>query len=271
MPGSATPSTVGLVVGSNLSLAGGQLDNTNSGDAWVGGSVSSSANFNFEQHLNYVTSFNPANIETGYTPAQISSSLMPINFSSAATTLTQLSDTLGTLAVNGTVTTSGSNLTFTATGCTVCVFDLPAADMPGGAISNSAISINAPTGATVIVNVPGTADSISNSSITYTGGATASDTIFNFDAAKSLTTSGATVNGSILAPFATFTGTNGSVDGELIAGSVTNESAELESAYIFSGNLGSVATPEPSTWILMAGALFVCALLRTKRTTSAAN
>src|SRR5580698_2887608 len=36
VPGSASPSTLGLVVGGNLALDGGQLDNGNTGNAFVG-------------------------------------------------------------------------------------------------------------------------------------------------------------------------------------------------------------------------------------------
>jgi hypothetical protein len=74
-----------------------------------------------------------------------------------------------------------------------------------------------------------------------------------------------TVNASILTPFAAFTGTNGSIDGGLIAGSVSGESAELESAFIFNGNLGSLATPEPATWMLMAGALLGLFVFRSRK------
>ena len=61
-------------------------------------------------------------------------------------------------------------------------------------------------------------------------------------------------------PEATFTGTNGSIDGELIAGSVTGETAELESGDIFNGNLATTATPEPSTWLLFVVALIPVAI-----------
>jgi choice-of-anchor A domain-containing protein len=264
VPGTAAPSTSGLVVGGALSLAGGQLDNGNSGNAWVGGNVSSSSNFNFEQNLNYAGTLNAGNIEVEGTTTHISASSIPINFTTAATSLDQLSTTLEYTTANGTVATSGSNLTLTATGCTLCVFDLPT-----GNLSNNSIAINAPTGATVVINVPGTSDALSNGSITYTGGATASDTIFNFDAATTLTTTDMTVYGSILSPLAAFTGTNGSLDGELIAHSVSGQTAEFESGDIFSGNLGMVATPEPSSWILMSGALLACGLLRSRRIASA--
>ncbi len=100
----------------------------------------------------------------------------------------------------------------------------------------------------------------------YTGGATANDTLFNFGSAATLTTTGMTIYGSVLGPQATFTGSNGSIDGELIAGSVTGETAELESGDIFSGNLGTLATPEPSAWILMAIAIIPCGLFGARRT-----
>ncbi len=121
-----------------------------------------------------------------------------------------------------------------------------------------------------MINVPGATDSFSNGTITYTGGATASDTIFNFNTATSLTTSGITVEGSILAPLATFTGSNGgTINGELIAAAVSNNAAEFESANIFQGNLGSTTAPEPNSWILMAGALIGFAAFGWKRRTPA--
>jgi choice-of-anchor A domain-containing protein len=164
------------------------------------------------------------------------------------------------LSANGSVVKSGTTYTLTATGCAVCVFDLT-----GGSFTNSAINISAPSGATVVVKVSGSADSFTSGSIDYSGGVTANDAVFNFNSATTLTTTSMTVNGSILAPFTTFTGTNGSVDGELIAGSVSGESAELESAFIFNGNLGSLATPEPATWMLVAGALLGLSLIRARK------
>lgn len=256
VPGSGpTPAFVGLVVGdsthsSALNLAGGQLDNTNAGNAWVGGNVASSSAFTFEHNLSYVGTFG-SNLIVDGTKAQVSAGTAPFSFTSAASTLTSLSSTLNSDAANGNVTGSSGTYTLTATGCTLCIFDLS----PSGGTINS-LSINAPTGATVVVNIAGTSDSFSNGSISYTGGATANDTLFNFSSASALSLSGITVNGTILAPLATFTGSSGSINGELIAGSVTGNSAELESGNIFQGNLGSVTTPEPNSWILMAGALF---------------
>ena len=114
------------------------------------------------------------------------------------------------------------------------------------------MTINAPSGATVLINVSGTSSSFSNGSISYAGGATAANTSFNFDAATTLTTSSIGFNGSILAPLATFTGMSGNINGALIAKEVSGETAEFESGNIFRGSFGSTttgassATPEPS-------------------------
>jgi hypothetical protein len=131
------------------------------------------------------------------------------------------------------------------------------------------ITIDAPEGATVLVNVSGSSSSFSNGSISYTGGATAANTIFNFGATTALSTSGIGFNGSILAPLATFTGANGQINGELIAKAVSGQSAAFKSGNIFSGDLNSgigaitgaspAPTPEPATWLslLTAVAAFV--------------
>jgi choice-of-anchor A domain-containing protein len=258
VPGSGSPLPAGIVVGGSLSLAGGQLDNTNAGGAYVGQNVSSSSYFNFEHNLNYGGTLNGSNIQVdgSYNVA----SPTPINFSAAATALTQLSTSLEGLTANGSVVVNGSTYTLTASGCTLCVFDLT-----GGSFVGSAINISAPSGATVVVDVSGGSDSFTSGSINYSGGVTANDTIFNFNAATTLTTNSMTIYGSILAPHAAFTGTNGSVDGELIAGSVTGETAELESGDIFSGNLPPAVAPEPATWLLMATALLACSVIRARK------
>ncbi len=259
-PGSANPSNAGLIVGGSLALAGGQLDNGNAGNAWVGGSVTSSGYFNFEKNLSAVGSIGTSNIVVGGTKTSGGSVSIPSVFLNAASNLDQLSTSLTGLAANGTVSVNYSTITLSASGCTLCVFDLS-----GGNASGETINISAPAGATVVINVAGTSDSISNGSINYTGGATANDTLFNFGAATTLATSGETIYGSILAPLACFTGTNGSIDGELIANTVTGETAEFESGDIFNGNLGSAAAPEPSTWILMGTASLICFFIRKRR------
>jgi len=260
VPGSASPGTAGLVVGGNLTLDGGQLDNTNAGNAWVGGTVSSGSTYTLEHNLEYLGSSSLSNIVVDGTTTHLGSGAgTPIvtTFTNAATSLANLSATLAGDTVNGTV--SGSNGTYTLTGSssTLNIFDLTGQSFSG-------LTISAPAGSTVVVNISGSSSSFSNGGITYSG-VTANDVIFNFDAATTVSVSAFTFAGSILAPDATFTGTNGALNGELIAASVSGQTAEFESGDIFNGNLGSVATPEPATWVLFGCAWSLLAALRVQR------
>ena len=254
-PGSAAPATAGLIVGGNASLASGQLN----GDAWIKGttySTSTYGSFTITGNLNYGTAPTGA-VNVQGTSTKLNSNPLPIDFVSAATSLTQLSNALTNMTVNGTVTGNASNYLLTATNCTLCVFDVT-----GGTINN--VTINAPAGATVVVNVNGASSNFTNGSISYTGGATAATTLFNFGTATTLYASAISFEGSVLAPLATFTGTNGQFDGELIAKAVSGESAQFDSASIFRGNLNSgiQATPEPSTWLTIASALGALVFMR---------
>ncbi|HVY91193.1 MAG TPA: PEP-CTERM sorting domain-containing protein, partial [Bryobacteraceae bacterium] len=63
------------------------------------------------------------------------------------------------------------------------------------------------------------------------------------------------------------------INGELIAKAVSGESAEFESGNIFSGTLGTntslsnLATPEPSTWVLLLTAIAGLSLFQKRRAT----
>ncbi len=79
-------------------------------------------------------------------------------------------------------------------------------------------------------------------------------------------------DGSILAPYANFTGSYGQIDGELIALSAAG-TTQLNND-VFSGYPGTTSgggtsvtnnespTPEPSTWVLFASGLAITALVR---------
>jgi len=261
-PGTAHPGIAGLVVGGSLALAGGQVN----GDAWVGGATSSVnyGTFTVTGNLHYGSA--PAgNVNVFGTKTALNGNPLPIDFASAATSLTQLSNALTNMAANGTVTGNASSYALTATNCTLCVFNLT-----GGSMHS--MTISAPAGATVLINVSGTSNSFSNGSINYAGGASAANTIFNFGAATTLTTSSIGFNGSILAPLATFTGMNGNINGELIAKAVSGETAEFESGNIFRGSFGTSttgasgsATPEPTTWLSLLTALVAFAGFQKRR------
>jgi choice-of-anchor A domain-containing protein len=260
-PGTASPAVSGLVVGGNLTLAGGQVN----GDAWVGGSTSSTlyGTFTVQGDLRY-GSAPSGNVNVYGTSKPLGATSLPIDFVSAATSLTQLSNALTNMAANGHVTGNSQSYNLTASNCTLCVFNVT-----GGSINS--MTISAPAGATVVVNVSGASNSFSNGSINYAGGATAANTIFNFGAATTLSASSIAFNGSILAPLATFTGTNGAINGELIAKAVSGETAEFESGNIFRGTLGTstsagyTPTPEPSTWLSLLTGLAAFAGIRARR------
>jgi choice-of-anchor A domain-containing protein len=261
-PGTAHPSVSGLVVGGSLALAGGQVN----GDVWVGGATSSTlyGTFTVTGDLHY-GSAPSGHVNVNGSSTALHGGTLPVDFVSAATSLTQLSNALTDMAANGTVTGNASNYTLTATNCTLCVFDVT-----GGSMHS--MTINAPAGATVVVNVSGTSSSFSNGSINYTGGASAANTIFNFGTTTALSTSSIGFNGSILAPLATFTGSNGQINGQLIAKAVSGESAAFRSGNIFQGNLGSAttgatgfATPEPSTWLSLLTGLIAFAGFQKRR------
>jgi len=219
---------------------------------------------------------------------------MPITaaqFASAATSLEQLSSTLGGESTAGTVNSGGAtvvnnsgNYTLTATSCSnsLCVFDLPSAS------TYNSITITAPSGAAVVINVPGSSANgsaaFSNGQITYNGSACtggsscgASNVLMNFTSTNSAGTLSASGYGlvNVLAPYLTFTGGGGHIDGELIIGAINESSgaSELEGADIFSNsNLpsGGSSTPEPATWVLMGTAMLAFAGFRSKRAATVA-
>ena len=192
----------------------------------------------------------------------------PINFASAVTELDNLSISLGADAANGTVSHSYSTYTLSGADPTLNIFDMTDSNYSG-----ATINISAPAGSTVVINVPGASASFTYGSINLSGGVSINDVIFNFDAATTLALNGIGFNGSILAPFADFTGTWGDIDGELIAKSAAGTTQIND--MVFSGNLGSTSsqgtsglspTPEPSTWMALASGLAALAMLGWHRT-----
>jgi choice-of-anchor A domain-containing protein len=190
----------------------------------------------------------------GVTCAHHSVTADPIDFVGAQTNLDTVSATLAGETANGTTSFDGYS-TYTLTGLSTAfnVFNLNDSSYNG-----KTIDISAPSSSTVVVNVAGTADSFSGGSINLTG-ISASNVIFNFSAATTVSISNIAFNGTLLAPLAGFTGSWGQINGELIAASAqgTTEfhnvlfNGTLPSASI--SNTQSAATPEPSPGIMFLG------------------
>lgn len=126
---------------------------------------------------------------------------------------------LSALPANGTVTTSGGYLVLTGTSTSLNVFNLTAAE-----ITASHLSFVASPGSTILVNISGTTANWAGKGFKLPDGTgtckagTSSwchNILYNFYEATSLMVTGIGVQGSILAPNATFDGGGGNVDGQV--------------------------------------------------------
>lgn len=269
--------TYDLVVGGNFTMTGNSMGG---GDIYVGGNMT--WNDPTLPHNAYVAG-NFSNNSWGSTGGSVyyegsysstgtlshqqvasGSIAAPINFVTAATSLDSLSTSLAADSSNGTVSQSYSTWTLTGSDANLNVFNLTS-----GTYSGATINITAPAGSTVIVNVPGTADSFNSGSINLTG-VTDSNVIFNFSQATSLSIGSIAFDGTILAPLANFTGNWGQLNGELIANSAagtTQINNDPFSGYLgLASNSGGLSpAPEPATWLLFATGLGVIARWLPKR------
>ncbi|HEU0164591.1 MAG TPA: choice-of-anchor A family protein, partial [Thermomicrobiales bacterium] len=147
-----------------------------------------------------------------------------------------LSDNLASQPANGTFTSQYGSTTFTGTSTSINVFNVTAADLNG----IHGMTINAPAGSTVIINVSG-------DNVTFTGyqqwlnGVDASHVIFNFPDATTITTTGFGFEGSLLAPNATYNFSNGQHNGQIVVRNLTGNGESHN--HPFTGNF----PPPPST------------------------
>ncbi|MBB5350073.1 choice-of-anchor A domain-containing protein [Haloferula luteola] len=142
-------------------------------------------------------------------------------------------------------------------------------DVTGSMLSSAwGITIDVPAGSTVLVNISGTIMDFDNMGISFAssnGSATDNQhVLYNFYEATSLSISGISVQGSVLAPLADVSFGNGNVEGQLIAGNLTGNGEAHNDPFI--GNLPIVAStvPEVSTAAL-AGLSGLLACLRRRR------
>jgi choice-of-anchor A domain-containing protein len=271
-----------LVVGGNFNNAYTQLGG---GDAYVGGNMTwtdpslphnayvagnftnSSGGGSVGGTIFYGGSFSSGDALSNVHEA-VGNIVAPIDFAGAQTNLESVSASLAGDQANGTVNHSYSTYTLTGADPNLNVFD-----MTDSSYQSATININAPSTSTVVINVAGSAVSFANGSINLNG-VLAGNVIFNFDTASTLSLSGIAFNGTILAPTANFSGTWGNINGELIANSAAG-TTQLNNV-VFTGSLGSggpdpdvSSTPEPSTWIMLAGGfLFLVGLFGKRQKSS---
>jgi choice-of-anchor A domain-containing protein len=139
---------------------------------------------------------------------------LPISFSAADSDLAAASSNFAALGVTNSATgTSTLNLTSSYPG--IDVFGLTEPQLT--AASN--ISVNAPAGAVVVVNVGGAAPlSLSTQTVTLSGGVTADNVIWNFPWVRSASFSLETWVGTILQPFGTLSMNTNTIRGSVLFG-----------------------------------------------------
>jgi choice-of-anchor A domain-containing protein len=238
----------------------------------AGTGITATNYFNVNGGGNVYTPANSASYNWNESPkgSLVTTGSDPINFAGLRTTLDAQSLQLGTLTPNGTVTLgTGSNpswLVLNGTSKTLNVFTLTSAQF---ASANNPLDIQVPAGSTVVINVQGTNVTLGTS--IYFNGQEETDSnddqnmiLFNFPDASTVAINGQ-LDGAVLAPFATLTGSS-QMGGNIIAAAI-GQTGEVHNDE-FGGTLPSppspppTATPEPGTLALMGtGLLFMAGWL----------
>ena len=258
-----------LVVGGNMTETRGTIN----GNVFIGGNANFTTNAGgttVNGNLDVLGTLVSAPTQvTGTTKTGVAAAPLPINFQTIGNDLKAASLALTTTAytsqgATGTVVLNNHQLTLTGAGSGLNFFTVTAAQM--AQLGSGSLTINLPAGATAIINVSGQAVTVGNPGNFgfFFNGVTSDHVIFNFYEATSLSMQ--SFSGSILAPLATVSFTNGQLIGSLTAGALSStlyQNGEFHNV-LFSGSLPtpvtetSTAVPEPATLTLFAAA---CLLL----------
>ncbi len=198
----------GYGIGSTLSNSAGQRD-----DLVVGGRLTYDQGQVFNGNIVYGGT---AVLQNVGLPNGTARQGVPVDFTAARTRLDALSAAFAGLAVNGVTDDTYGTLLLAGADPNLDVFSLSAGELA----SANGMNITAPAGATVLVNVSGTAAQMQYFGMTLSG-TDKQHVVFNFPDATSLTMAGISVQGSVLAPGADVTFSNGNLDGTLVAGTLT--------------------------------------------------
>lgn len=219
-PGSNTRAD--LIVGGNLNFNSGSIGQNGGGRYYVGGTAT----------LNSVGAAGPL----GGNP--------PIDFSLLQTGVMNSSGFWSTLGENGSDSTAFSQLFISGSSNALNVINITAQQLVA---ATGGIHITAPNGSTVLINISGVSATFPNTGIMLNG-VTANTVLYNFYEATSLSTN--SVDGTVFAPFANVTFTNGRINGSLIAQSLIGNGQANNVP--FTGNVpAAAAVPEPATMGLL--------------------
>ncbi|HRQ75380.1 MAG TPA: choice-of-anchor A family protein [Phycisphaerales bacterium] len=221
-------------VGSQLPNSNGALDHM-----IVGGNVNWTNGQVFGGNLSYGGTSILSGV--GFPNGSAYQAAPSVNFAAEQAFLNQSSTFWSGLAGNGLAENTFGSVALTGFDSSLNVFNLDGAWLAGA----NGLSITAPTGSTVLINVSGAAAQMQNFGF-FLSGITSNNILFNFYEATTLNMSGIGIEGSILAPLASVTFANGQMNGTLIAESLTG-SGELHHRP-FGGDLPQV--PAPATLAL---------------------
>jgi choice-of-anchor A domain-containing protein/RHS repeat-associated protein len=163
----------------------------------------------------------------------------PLNFTDLKSQATSTSSYLAGLATTNSSTFQYGTLTLTGTKAVSVI------NVSGSQLSTAnSINLSAPAGGVLVLNVSGTSDKMQYAGMNLSG-TTNSNVIWNFYEATTLTIAGIGVKGTVLAPNATVSFSNGNIDGSLIANNVSG-SGEIH-YHLYTGPQGqtSVFNPVP--------------------------
>ena len=247
--------TDNLIVGGNMTnsdntLKGGLLVNGNVtwNNPTITGRVAINGNANFPgfggQIGTPVTVGGTYSAPNYYPVPTVGTTPLPFVFSDVADYLTDLSDFLAAQPINGSTTFNSNNIILTGGDAAFNNFYLTTAQLTAG----TGVTINAPAGSTVVVNIDGSAATFANQGI-FLNGVDKQHVLYNFSNASTLGMSGIGVLGSLLAPRADVNFGYGNIDGTLIANNITGPGESHH--FLFQGNLPPIV-PEPSTAVLMS-------------------
>jgi choice-of-anchor A domain-containing protein len=183
-----------LVAGGDLNLSRGGVW----GDAWYGGSYSADGAVVFPR-------------------GTTASSGTPIDFPARFAALRGMSSRLAGLTANGTTTVeSWGGLMLRGTAPSVNVFQVSASTLANTVL----LSIEAPAGSLAVINVSGGSATLRGGH-SFSGGIDQRGVLFNFVDATAISATGYGLWGTMLAPYAHVSFSNGSFDGGIYARSLT--------------------------------------------------
>jgi choice-of-anchor A domain-containing protein len=259
--GSSATLNGGVTINGSLNMTGANstLNAAGNGGSTPGGGI-------------YVTSSTTVNKPSYWSTPQTSGGpatpATPLDVFGTSTDITNASTSLTALSGATAVSSNGGTINITLTKNGLNVINLT---LPNGATVNSINITNAngitPTG--LIINVNGNNINFTGGSLSYPSGISASNVLYNFSNATSVTGSGYGFQGAILAPLATVNFSSGNINGDVIAANYTG-GAQVNSVGFalvlptYQGS-GTVASPEPGTLALFGTGIAVIGLAIRRR------